>query len=134
MDKQLADRIMALTPQDLQLLLGDVLEKPYLDALCTRVREAQAAIARDREADPTGRRYLEREDQWDANVMEALISPSSKERFSYVGDLFATAEKGQGPLPGLGSPTVSSWPSQYLTEEREKIWVSLKDEKTGSSV
>lgn len=129
MDKQLADRIMALTPQDLQLLLGDVLEKPYLDALCTRVREAQAAIARDREADPTGRRYLEREDQWDANVMEALISPSSKERFSYVGDLFATAEKGQGPLPGLGSPTVSKLADQYLTEEREKIWVSLKDEK-----
>ena len=129
MDKQLADRIMALTPQDLQLLLGDVLEKPYLTALCVRVREAQAAIARDREADPTGRRYLEREDQWDANVMEALISPSSKERFSYVGDLFATAEKGQGPLPSVGFPTVTKLAQQYLTEEREKIWVSLRDEK-----
>lgn len=129
MDKQLADRIMALTPQDLQLLLGDVLEKPYLTSLCVRVREAQAAIAKDRKADPTGRRYLEREDQWDANVMEALISPSSKERLSYVGDLFATAEKGRGPLPGVGFPTVTKLAQQYLTEEREKIWVSLRDEK-----
>lgn len=129
MDKQLADRIMALTPEDLQLLLGDVLEKPYLDALCTRVQEAQAAIARDREEDPTGQRYLEREDQWDASVMAALVSPPSGKRVSYVGDLVLAAEKGMAPLPAVGRPTIVKIAEQYRTEEQAKIWVSLKGEK-----
>ena len=129
MDKQLADRIMALKREDLYLLLGDVLEEPYLDALWTRVWQAQEGIARDREEDPTGHRYLEREEQWDASVMAALVSPPSGEVVSYVGNLVAATEKADSRLPCAGVPSIQALADQYLAEEEGKLWVSLKDEK-----
>lgn len=75
MDKQLADRVLALTPQAIKLMLTGLLKKEEIDASIKRLIYMQQAIRKALTDKPET--FVDNDSGWDMHAHEAMVSQSN---------------------------------------------------------
>jgi len=116
MDKQLAERVLQLTRDQIVLLLGDLLKPNDIDPCWTRIQMLQDAIKADM-ADPQSKVLVEKDEDWGEQTHKdfmakayAIKNPSGMgtgykcEDSSYYGDFMADhmiSARFMGPLGTL---------------------------------
>lgn len=128
MDKGLAERILALRPDEVRLMLADVLEPWALDSLCERLEQTQFVIRKDMEQNPDSGRYLDDVSQWDDQALADLVQGGGRGAKNYVADLAAFVEDPHYSVLRLGrQEAVSKVVAQLKQEELTRIWTGAKD-------
>ncbi|MBQ3104931.1 MAG: hypothetical protein IJC59_03595 [Lachnospiraceae bacterium] len=94
MDAALADRIVAVRPEEVRLVLADLIEEPAIEAFLVRLDMIQKGILRDRRENPDSGRYLKTTEDWAQTLEFFKQDAKTKDYSTYVGQfLFLASEQ-----------------------------------------
>lgn len=91
MDEALANRILKVQPEEVRMVLADVLEEKAIEAFCQRLLMVQYAIEKDRKENPDSTRYIKNLEDW-AKTLNTFRKDSKlggADAKTYVGTLMA---------------------------------------------
>lgn len=119
MDKDLAMRIMALTPDTIQLFLGDILDPQLTDACWGRVKQLQDAIQAEL-ADTDSKVFIDKDEDWNEDTHRDFMATAGATRLDDLKRSNYYANFMADPLNGVWNFAQQQWIDDYTKKEYEE--------------